>query len=121
MNDVDQLLSRLMAAIESDPPDAPAVAKMVREMLELAVELDDRASDVACQKVSFYIILNVLDGGRVEKQIEQLPPELYDIVSLMGHFLHDVHSAPEIAANFGGMPAQLLARLDEYERRLHTG
>ena len=42
---------------------------------------------------------------------QELPDDFHDVLAMMGEALHDTVKSPDIAANFGCLPEQLLERL----------
>jgi hypothetical protein len=66
-----------------------------------------------CWAVDMFFCLS--EGWEKDWTEQNLPDEFHDVLSLMGHALHDTVRAPKIAENFDCLPEQLLARVQLIE------
>ena len=117
---LEYLIMELAAALSEELPDPSMVASHLNIILSALISRSDIAevSD-PCGIVDGLTNRLILDNPRCRDGLKRLrvsAPLLADVVSGMGHCLHDTDSAPEIAKMFGCTPEQLLASVEAYTR-----
>ncbi len=113
---LERMLRDLRSTLVGRGVDVSRAKSAIRAILEVLAD-PAHNTDANCKVVNFYVSLQILDNEQARQNLGSLPQWLSLIIQDMGSCLHDVHQAPDLAANFESTPTQLLARLDgECER-----
>ena len=99
-------------AIVSRPYDPARIAAAVEELLAYLASNEGRTHP-NCVAVDHFFCL----GEGWERDWEDEPQELTDILADMGGALHDTIKAPDVAENFDSTPEQLLERIRAFRAK----
>jgi hypothetical protein len=99
-------------AIIARPYDPNRIAAAVEELLVYLASKEGRTQP-NCVAVDHFFRL----GEGWERDWEDEPAELADVLADMGGALHDTISTPEIAENFDSTPEQLLERIRAFRAK----
>ena len=99
-------------AIVARPYDVPRIAAVVEELLSYLASKEGRTQP-NCVAVDHFFCW----GEGWERDWEDEPAELSDVLADIGGALHDTISAPEIAENFDSTPEQLLERIRAFRAK----
>ena len=99
-------------AIIARPYDPSRIAAAVEELLVYLVSKEGR-THVNCVAVDHFFCL----GEGWERDWEDEPAELADVLADIGGALHDTFKAPDIAENFDSTPEQLLERIRAFRAK----
>lgn len=111
------MLEELKRQCKNSSVDETEALRTIEKVLAYLV-LPENNTDANCKKVDLFVTLELdpwVDPDRPEFALD-VPDRLRDILNQM-HTLHDTHTAPEIAKDFGGTPEQLLESTRQALRR----
>ena len=101
------LLRNVYSAVLSMPLEGPALKTGLDQLLEFLA--GPGRTNANCWAVDLFFMESA--GWERDWTDQNLPDEFHDVLGLIGDTLHDTVKAPQIAANFGCLPEQLLERV----------
>ena len=116
--ELDGMLEELKRQCTNRPVDETQALRTLEKLLAYLV-LPENNTDANCKKVDLFVELELdpwVDPDHPELALD-VPDRVRDILDQM-HTLHDTHTAPDIAKNFGGTPEQLLERARQALRKV---
>ena len=108
-------LRELYVALTARPADLPRMKHAMIQVLEFLASPTGRTHE-NCKAADLFLCIDDW-----ERDWHDLPQSFINILEDMGGSLHDTIRAPDIAANFGSTPEQLLERTKELDDRAKAG
>lgn len=101
------LLEAVYRQVLSDPLNLTGLKQSLETLLNFLAS--EGRTNANCWTVDLFFALS--QGWERDWGDQPLPEGFHDVLAMMGEALHDTVGAPDIAANFGCLPEQLLERV----------
>jgi len=102
--DLQPLLRNLYVVLVSEQVDLAALKEGLEALLGFLVERG--RTNANCWAADLFFANS--EGWERDWTEQELPDDYHDILAMMGEALHDTVKAPDVAANYGCLPEQLL-------------
>lgn len=103
------LLRQVYSSVLAEPANLRALKDSLSSLLEYL--RGPGRTNANCWTVDLFFGLS--EGWERDWTEQNLPDDYHDVLALMGEALHDTVKTPNIAENFGCLPEQLLARVQQ--------
>jgi|GEM_PF-2160226 len=116
---LEDLLQSLASVLDGTDPDEKAVVSSLVNLVTYLCQ-PGGGTHQDCVTVNDFVLLEILCNPSRASALKQLPADVIGIIEDLGMCLHDTHTAPNVAAEFDSMPAQLRVRVAALQRRGFT-